>query len=289
MKKWVKFLALVMAVVTAVTVLLGCSANGKSIMNETYSKYDNLAANAKYIKSDGKIRKSFKLKGKMEENNFITVDLNKTTDFNTVVLQERGKKVTLFQIYGSNDKDKDYKFLYQSDCIEGGHTCFLGDVSYRYLRIFVNQSSGRYRLYNIGVYNIKSKNANKMRVNSYLVANEVNEKTDFSMVDALTDIIVFGTAKYTKDGNIIYVDNEGKEIDKSVYAEKINIIKKKTEGKNINLICDIAMPYNDNNADIISMLSDSNVDKLVSNIKAFVTEYGFDGYDMDYEFPNSKN
>ena len=209
MKKWVKFLALVMAVVTAVTVLLGCSANGKSIMNETYSKYDNLAANAKYIKSDGKIRKSFKLKGKMEENNFITVDLNKTTDFNTVVLQERGKKVTLFQIYGSNDKDKDYKFLYQSDCIEGGHTCFLGDVSYRYLRIFVNQSSGRYRLYNIGVYNIKSKNANKMRVNSYLVANEVNEKTDFSMVDALTDIIVFGTAKYTKDGNIIYVDNEG--------------------------------------------------------------------------------
>ena len=33
----------------------------------------------------------------MEENNFITVDLNKTTDFNTVVLQERGKKVTLFQ------------------------------------------------------------------------------------------------------------------------------------------------------------------------------------------------
>ena len=90
MKKWVKFLALVMAVVTAVTVLLGCSANGKSIMNETYSKYDNLAANAKYIKSDGKIRKSFKLKGKMEENNFITVDLNKTTDFNTVVLQERG-------------------------------------------------------------------------------------------------------------------------------------------------------------------------------------------------------
>ena len=33
MKKWVKFLALVMAAVTAVTVLLGCSANGKSIMN----------------------------------------------------------------------------------------------------------------------------------------------------------------------------------------------------------------------------------------------------------------
>ena len=57
MKKWVKFLALVMAVVTAVTMLLGCRANGKSIMNETYSKYDNLAANAKYIKKAAPRRK----------------------------------------------------------------------------------------------------------------------------------------------------------------------------------------------------------------------------------------
>ena len=92
------------------------------------------------IKPDGKENASFSLKGKAEENNYVTVDLGKQTDFNTIVLKENGEKVTLFEIYASNDKDKNYKFLYQSDCIEGGHTCFVGDVSYRYLRIFVNQS-----------------------------------------------------------------------------------------------------------------------------------------------------
>lgn len=48
------------------------------------------------------------------------------------------------------------------------------------------------------------------------------------------------------------------------------------------------MPYNDNNADIISMLSEENVDRTIESIKALVEKYDFDGYDMDYEFPNSK-
>lgn len=37
------------------------------------------------------------------------------------------------------------------------------------------------------------------------------------------------------------------------------------------------------------MFSDEHVDNLVANIVDFVNKYGFDGYDMDYEFPNSKN
>lgn len=289
MKKGVKLLATFLSAVLIVTLFTACFPNGKTIMNNTYSGYDNLAKTSVTIKPDGKERKSFKLTGKAEENNYVTVDLGKKTDFNTVVLKENGKKVTLFEIYASNDKDKDYKFLYQSDCIEGGHTCYVGDVSYRYIRIFVNQSSGRFKLYDIGVYNIKSGKAQNLRVNSYLIVNEISDKTDFSMLDAISDIILFGTAKYDKKGNIIFVDGDGNETDEKFYSDKINILKNAVKGKNINLICDIAMPYGDDNADIISMLSDENVDNTVKNIKAFVEKYGFDGFDMDYEFPNSKN
>ena len=165
----------------------------------------------------------------------------------------------------------------------------MGDVSYRYLRIFVNQSSGKFKLYDIGVYNIKSKDASSLRVNSYLVANDISDKTDFSMLDGLTDIIVFGTAKYDSKGNIIFVDNDGNEIEEKIYSSKIDILKKAIGNRDINIICDIAMPYGDDNADIISMLSDENVDNTVKNIKTFVDKYDFDGFDMDYEFPNSKN
>ncbi|UKI23388.1 MAG: glycosyl hydrolase family 18 protein [Anaerotruncus sp.] len=138
------------------------------------------------------------------------------------------------------------------------------------------------------VYNIKSDNAKDLRVNAYLVASNINESTDFSMLDGVTDIIVFGTAKFDKSGSIIFVDDEGNTVDESVYAEKIRILKEAVGSRKINLICDVAMPYNDNNADIISMLSEENVDRTIESIKALVEKYDFDGYDMDYEFPNSK-
>ena len=36
------------------------------------------------------------------------------------------------------------------------------------------------------------------------------------------------------------------------------------------------------------MLSEENVDRTIESIKALVEKYDFDGYDMDYEFPNTK-
>lgn len=213
MKKYKRWGSLFLSLILIALVFSGCGANGKSIMTDTYSEYENLASDCTVTSSDGKQISGFKLKGKAEQNQYVTVDLGKETAFNTVVLKENGKKVTLFEIYGSNDAEKDYQFLYQSDCIEGGHTCFLGDVNYRYLRIFVNQASGSFKLYDIGVYNIKSDKASDLRVTSYLIANEINEETDFSMLDGITDIILFGTAKYDKNGNIYFVDSDGNETD----------------------------------------------------------------------------
>lgn len=290
MKKQVKkIISLFLAVLLIASIFSGCSPNGKEIMTDTYAGYDNLADGCVVTDGSGKELSGFKLKGKAEENQYVTVDLGETKAFNTVVLKENGKKVTLFEIYGSNDAENDYEFLYQSDCIEGGHTCFLGDVNYRYLRIFVNQASGSFKLYDIGVYNIKSENAKDLRVTSYLVISDVTEDTDFSMLDGITDVITFGTAKYDKDGNIYFVDREGNEVDESFFADRIAILKKAIGDRDINVLCDIAMPYGNDNADIISMFSDANVDNTVNSIKNLIDKYDFDGYDLDYEFPNSKN
>ena len=288
MKKIKAVFCIILSLTAVVSLFSSCGEHGRKIMNDVYSQYDNLADSIEVTDMDGKTASSFSLKGKQEETRYVTVDLLEQKDFNTVVLKESGKNVTLFEIYASNDKDKDYKFLYQSDCIEGGHTCFLGDISYRYLRIFVNQSSGGYNLNGLGVYNIKKENAGELRVNTYLVAENISEDMDASMLECVTDIIVFGTAKFTAQGGICFVDGSGESVDEKYYADKINILKEKTAGKNINLICDIAMPYGNDNADIISMLSEEYVDATVENIRAFVEKYGFDGYDMDYEFPNSK-
>ena len=289
MKKFKQILSVLLSIIIIVLSFTGCAANGKEIMKNTYEGYEDLSSGCTVTNSDGKVLNSFKLKGKAEKNQYVTVDLGETKSFNTVVLKENGKHVTLFEIYGSNDAEKDYEFLYQSDCIEGGHTCFLGDVNYRYLRIFVNQASGNFKLYDLGVYNIKSEKAKDLRVTSYLVTAQITEETDFSMLDGITDIILFGTAKYDKFGNIHFVDDDNKDIDEKVFADKVNILRKAIGDRKINILCDIAMPYGNDNADIISMFSPENVDNTVSSIKEFIYKYDFDGFDLDYEFPNSKN
>lgn len=289
MKRINKQLSLLLAIIFIMLAFTGCGENGKEIMKNTYAQYENLAADCTVTDMEGKTLSRFELKGKAEKNYYVTVDLGQTKAFNTVVLKESGKKVTLYEIYGSNDAEKGYEFLYQNDCIEGGHTCFLGDVNYRYLRIFVNQASGSFKLYDIGVYNIKSEKAKDLRVTSYVVMRDVEEDNDFSMLDGITDIILFGEAKYDKFGNIYFVDGNEQEIDEKDYADKVDILRRAIGDRDINVLCDIAMPYGDNNADIISMFSPEYVDNTVKSIKEFVYKYDFDGFDLDYEFPNSKN
>ena len=185
MKKLQRFIALALTVAILGVTLCSCSNVGKSIMDDTYSQYENVASSASFITQEGKTKGSFSLKGKEEEVKYVTVDMGKEVEYNTVVLGESTKTVTLYEIYGSNEQDANYKFLYQSDCIEGGHTCYLGDVNYRYLRIFVNGSSGRYNVNSFSAYNIKKDDAKSLRVNSYIVMEGVSEQTDFSMLEAV--------------------------------------------------------------------------------------------------------
>lgn len=114
MKKIKAVLSIILSLIVIASLFSSCGENGRKIMNDVYSQYDNLAENSEITDMSGKTASSFSLKGKQEEVCYVTVDLLERKDFNTVVLQESGKNVTLFEIYASNDKDNDYKFLYQS-------------------------------------------------------------------------------------------------------------------------------------------------------------------------------
>lgn len=263
----------------------GCTNSGKSIIDTVYSQYNDLAENAVFTDSDGKQSNKFDLSGKRDENRFMTVDLGEPVQFNTLVLKESGAAVTRFDVYASNSADKDYVFIYESDTVENGHACFTGDCKYRFLRVFVTESSEDYQFESLGVYYTKSKNADKLRVNAYLVMDNISESTDFSHLDAVTDLIIFSVAYFDENGDIYFLDKEGNKAPEEYYKEKVDIVKKAVGKRDINLIADIHMPTGDTAAATLKMLSPDNVEHITDNIVDFVDKFGFDGYDMDYEYP----
>ena len=70
MKKLQRFIALALTVAILGVTLCSCSDVGKSIMDDTYSQYENVASSASFITQEGKTKGSFSLKGKEEEVDF---------------------------------------------------------------------------------------------------------------------------------------------------------------------------------------------------------------------------
>lgn len=92
-----KLLAVLLAAVLIACSFTGCAANGKEIMNRIYGLYNNLALGSTVTSQDGKKSSTFKLSGKAEKTKYATIDLGEEKEFNTVVLKESGKKVTLLK------------------------------------------------------------------------------------------------------------------------------------------------------------------------------------------------
>lgn len=278
-----KIISAVLVTLLSVGMFSGCTG-ARSYLKDVYEGYENLAQNSVSYDVNMKQMRTFGIK---ENKNNITVDLGKECAFNTITLTENGSSVTKFSIYASNKKEDDYKFIFQGDTVSAGRVCYVGDMTYRYLRIIVVESSKEdFSISNIGVYNNnKSATAKNLRVNSYLVASSITAESDFSMLEGITDIIFFGIACLNEKGDIYFADDNG-EVQESVYAEKLNILKSNIakSGKDINIVVDIHLPYGDDNAKIKEMMS-QNLDNTIKNITDFVEKYDFDGYDIDYEYP----
>ncbi len=257
-----------------------------ALVSDVYAGERNLADGCRCYDAALRPVKFFSIKSDRSHNSCITVDLGESRAFNTITLFERGKSVTLFSIYASDSLKSGYELIYQGDTIENGRVCYVGDVRFRYLRIFVIQAEGRFCVCGLGVYNQKKIAADNFRVTAYAVADSITPETDFSALDGVTDLILFGMAHLSAQGKIEFYDHTGGRTDAAAYEAKLALLRDAIGARDIRIIVDPHLPSGRGNSATHCLMTE-HLAGSVANIREFIKKYDFSGYDINYEYPAS--
>lgn len=232
------------------------------------------------------------LKGEVaSEGAFIEVRFAEETTFDTVVLKEKDNQIDKFSIW-IEDENGEYQSIYQQDRVGEYRYCEIGEHTAKSLKICINSSNeSQYNLKSIDVLNVKENKNEDFRITSYLVCQWFygNENIDTKKINTLTDIILFGVARFDENGNVYLqdLDINGEMVDgETIFNDIIKDIKE--TNPNVKIHCNILGPDgvdSDDKERLHSLAFVDNGDTLTKNILNLLETYEFDGIFFDYEYP----
>ena len=226
------------------------------------------------------------------EGTFIEVRFPEETTFDTVVIKEKDNQIDKFSIW-VEDENGEYKSIYQQDRVGEYRYCEIGEHTAKSLKICINSSNeNQYNLKSIDVLNVKDNKNEDFRITSYLVCQWFygNENVDAKKMNTLTDIILFGVARFDENGNVYLqdLDINGKMVSgEIIFKDIIKNIKETNPDAKIH--CNILGPDgtdSDDKEKLHSQAFKKNDNVLVENILDLLKEYNFDGIFFDYEYPH---
>ena len=272
----------IISILLVVTLLFSLTACG-SFDNENDKNF-SVMENAEIIGN---------LKGEIStEGTFIEVRFPEETTFDTVVIKEKNNQIDKFSIW-VEDENGQYKSIYQQDRVGEYRYCEIGEHTTDSLKICINSSNeNQYNIKSIDVLNVKDNKNDDFRVTSYLVCQWFygNENIDAEKMNTLTDIILFGVARFDENGNVYLqdLDINGEMVSgEIVFMDIIKNIKETNPDAKIH--CNILGPDgtdSDDKEKLHSQAFKKNDNVLVDNILDLLKEYNFDGIFFDYEYPH---
>lgn len=269
--------------------------------DSSYITPENLALNKgkeKFKKlTDGNPSTGFKSPRK--SNTAIDIDLENAKEINCIVLKEDGLNIKDFTILISED-GKTYSQIYHGDKIEYHRLCTFDAVTARYIRIFVNESDNFFRLKEIEVYNQPKVNSDDFRMTGYVLNSDFYEilqndeiKDKHSAIknmlesyhfSGLTHVNFYCGISFNENGNVFVGDSSG-DLQKQKKELQYMVDCMREYGKE-NLKITYVIASGSGNPAINTAMHD-NKDVFIKNLISVANEFGFDGIDFDYEFPQS--
>lgn len=300
-------IVLVLIIVFSLMGILACvNGNSKKMGNEKYMTSENVAKGAKV---SGDITNKTKLvNGKYSDyatltsikNAEVIIDLGKEREINSVILKENGFNCMSFDIAVSVD-GKNFKTVHKGDKIEYQRLCTFPTAICRYIRLSVFESKSTVKIKEIEVFNEKRDNLDNFRISGYysdswesiylndeLTIEDKDKEVDKIIksyyIDNLTNLFMYCGMKYDANGNV-YLDKENNELRKNALRNLVERIKYNSK-RDIKI--SLTFGANTGNQEFLTAIS-TNKNVFMTNLIDFCREIGFDGVDIDYEFPFTKN
>lgn len=316
LKKWCKLSVVITIVSVIIIAIFAGVCSSARVDRELYagSEYmlsGNLALTAK-VSVDG--RQTSKITDANSStayrskriNGDIILTFETPITFNCIIIKEKGLNVKQFEISVSDDGDK-YVRIFASDKIEYYRFCSVDPTTARYIKLSVLQSDSEYSISELEIYNESKRDSKDFRIASYIVNNwtgiandtakgyderkeVIMEDMDNYPLDTWTHVFLYTGLCYDEDGRVFIGSR-----DESITDEET---AKRQEGLRLVLEClremcqkDVKISLVINNAldhEGMNKAMGDNSAVMINNLIDWANRFGFNGIDIDYEFPASK-
>ena len=295
--------------ITLLALICVCSpvrVDAKMEGDTDYMTSENLALGASVSEADGANavdgKRSTSLTLKKKDNSSVTLDFGKEVTFNTIVLKEEGLNVKDFEIFASRDGET-FTRIFASDKIEYHRLCSVDKTTARYVRLELNRCDDLPSISEIEIYNEPSRNADGFRVAGYVSGTwldiaknselseeekraSVLEDMDRFNIGLLTHIFYYCGAGITEEGDVYFGSPELKGEDKAAEEAALALVLDCMRTLNPDLKISLTLGIS-TGSPLVASAMDKNRENTLQKLTAAMNAFGFDGIDIDYEFPVS--
>lgn len=230
--------------------------------------------------------------------NTITLDFGAEKSFNTVIIKEQGLNAQAFTLSASSDGET-YETIYSGDKIEYHRLCAVGNVSARYLRLTVEGADGTVGLKELEVYNEPARDQDRFMVAGYISGSWLdiaadpeltqNQRREWILADmanyhleGMTHLFFYCGYGFDPAGNVYLgaaEDDQG--LREGALALVMDCLRTAAPGAKISMVLGM------NDPTLVNSAMGENRDAFIAGIIGQMNRFGFDGLDIDYEFPQS--